>query len=367
MRGRGIGIRLVHLVQLLRTLRWPVHDTGEVGIMRTFVLCILLGVVAGCGGGGGTVSQEVAPPDDSFAVLDGYGVWMDVAGLGRVWQPSVSYGWRPFDDGQWVWTDRGWMWVSDEPFGWVVYHYGYWAHWGAAGWLCVPGYDWSPARVHWYSGRDYIGWSPLPPPGMSPPQAYDQENIWTIVPAGQFTREHVGRYRAQFQRSVLAPSSEERRAPDVGYIGRSTRQDIRRWRTESEDVRRGGRTLQRVRVRDEAPPGTVVPPGGVAQPPPVVTPPPTARPAPQPPQEKVRQSGQTRTPGATRATPGQRKPQAAPGARPAQPAPGAKPAQPGAPTAPKATPRSPQRTGSRDSVRVRTAPQDTARARVPRR
>ncbi len=324
--------------------------------MRTLAVCLLIGLFAGCVGGGGTATQEVAPPDESFAVLDAYGVWMDVAGLGHVWQPSVAYDWRPFYDGQWVWTDRGWMWVSDEPFGWVVYHYGYWAHWGAAGWLWVPGYDWSPARVHWYSGRDYIGWSPLPPPGMSPPQAYEQENIWVVVPPDQFTREHVGRYRAPFQRSVLTPSNEERRAPDIGFVGRSTRQDIKRWRTESEDVRRGGRTLERVRVRDEASPGNVAPA------PPVVLPP-AAQPAPQPPQEKVRQSGQTRSPGTTRATPGQRKPQATPGAKPAQPAPAAKPARPAAPAAPKATPRSPQRTGTRE----RTQPPDTAQTRAPRR
>ncbi len=329
---------------------------------KVYILCILLvGLSAGCGEGSGTASRSEVTPDEYFSALDSYGTWMDVAGLGRVWQPAEPYDWRPFGDGQWVWTDRGWMWMSDEPFAWVVYHYGYWSHWGAAGWLWVPAYDWSPARVHWYSGNDYIGWAPLPPPGINPPRAYDEENIWVVVPSNQFTREHVVRYRVPTQRSMLAPLKEERRAPDIGFVRRATNTDVRRWTTESEEVRRGDRPLVRMRVREEAPPGTVAPP------PSVVTPPPAARPAPEPPQEKVRQSGQTRTPGSTRATPSQPKRPATPEAKPAQPktpgAPGATPTQPRTPATPKAVPRSPQRTGARERPQV----PDTAQTRAPRR
>jgi hypothetical protein len=266
---------------------------------RSLFLCVLLlGLSAGCGEGSDTASRDVASPDEMFSTLDGYGTWMDVAGLGRVWQPAVSYDWRPFSDGQWVWTDRGWMWLSDEPFSWVVYHYGYWSHWGAAGWLWVPGYEWSPARVHWYAGEDFIGWAPLSPPGHTPPQAYEQDNIWVVVPPNQFTREHVGQYRTAAQRPILVPSQDRQRAPDVGFVRRATNQEIRRWRTESEDIRRGERTLTRVRVREEAPPGQVTPP-------PQVTPlPPAARPSPGTQQGEVRRSGTTRTPDTTGRTPG---------------------------------------------------------------
>lgn len=334
--------------------------------MKSFVfLCIVLaGVSAGCGVGGDTASRPVSAPDETFADLDPYGVWMDVAGLGRVWQPAVSYDWRPFGDGQWVWTDRGWMWASDEPFGWVVYHYGYWSHWGAAGWLWVPGYEWSPARVHWYSGREYIGWAPLPPPGIAAPQAYEQENLWVVVPANDFTREHVGRYRTPTQRSILAPEKEEQRAPDAEFIRRSTRQDIKRWRTESEDIRHGERVVTRVRVRDEAPPGAVTPP------PPVVTPPPAARPSPGTRQGDVRRSGDTRAPDSTRSSPGAttRRPgttAGTPGATTRTP--GSTRATPAQPATPKAVPGNVPRPGARDGVRARPQSADSARTRAPRR
>ena len=34
--------------------------------------------------------------------------------------------------------DNGWYWVSDEPFGWVAYHYGRWTRLRNVGWVWVP-------------------------------------------------------------------------------------------------------------------------------------------------------------------------------------------------------------------------------------
>jgi hypothetical protein len=304
-----------------------------------FFSLFLVAYLAGCGEGSETASRSVTSPEESFAPLDPYGAWMDVAGLGLVWQPAVTYDWAPFADGQWVWTDRGWMWSSDEPFGWIVYHYGYWTHWGAAGWLWVPAYEWSPARVQWYAGRDFIGWAPLPPPMLSSQQMYEQAR-WVVVPENQFTREHVGRYRTAAEYRSLAPKREEQRAPDIESVRRATKQEMKRWRTESEDVRRGERILIRVRTREEAQPAPAPPPAQVTPPPSV------AQPSPGTGEGKVRQSGQTRAPGTTRATPAPRKTE-----RTAPPA--------------KAAPRSTQRPATRDSVRAGPQRPDASGARTP--
>jgi hypothetical protein len=83
---------------------------------------------------------------------------------GYVFQPNVSDpDWAPYTDGHWVYTDVGWMWVSDEPWGWATYHYGRWANIDGFGWVWVPGYRWAPAWVSWRYGGGYCGWAPLPP------------------------------------------------------------------------------------------------------------------------------------------------------------------------------------------------------------
>ena len=39
---------------------------------------------------------------------------------------GIGAGWRPYFYGEWIWTDEGWYWESDEPWGWACYHYGRW-------------------------------------------------------------------------------------------------------------------------------------------------------------------------------------------------------------------------------------------------
>ncbi len=104
----------------------------------------------------------------SFSVfynnLSQYGNWTFIQGYGYVWSPGgVEAGWRPYLYGRWVWSDDGWVWVSDEPWGWASYHYGRWIFSGRYGWLWMPGTTWAPAWVQWYRGPDYVGWTPLPP------------------------------------------------------------------------------------------------------------------------------------------------------------------------------------------------------------
>ena len=97
--------------------------------------------------------------------LSSYGSWFESPDYGYVWQPVVvrDTGWRPYSRGRWACSDRGWIWVSDEPFGWACYHYGRWCLLRGRGWVWVPGSEWAPAWVTWRSGGDHVGWAPLPP------------------------------------------------------------------------------------------------------------------------------------------------------------------------------------------------------------
>ncbi|KAB2968109.1 MAG: hypothetical protein F9K18_03290, partial [Thermoanaerobaculia bacterium] len=93
-----------------------------------------------------------------------HGEWISSAQFGYVWRPvRVDSGWRPYYDGQWVYTDYGWTFVSDDPWGWATFHYGRWYLDPYYGWVWVPGYEWAPAWVVFHQGAGYVGWAPLPP------------------------------------------------------------------------------------------------------------------------------------------------------------------------------------------------------------
>ena len=107
-----------------------------------------------------------AQPDYSmfYERLAPYGRWSEVNGYGYCWQPTISIaGWRPYLDGCWVWSEFGWAWQSNEPFGWATYHYGRWLNLASYGWVWVPGSAWAPAWVAWRQSSDCVGWAPLPP------------------------------------------------------------------------------------------------------------------------------------------------------------------------------------------------------------
>jgi hypothetical protein len=98
-----------------------------------------------------------------------YGTWVDIPGYGLCWRPTIAAqmpGWRPyFDSGHWDYTDDGWYWRSDYPWGEYVFHYGRWLREGRYGWVWRPGYHWGPAWVCWRNcdAEGYCGWAPLPP------------------------------------------------------------------------------------------------------------------------------------------------------------------------------------------------------------
>ncbi len=100
-----------------------------------------------------------------YTKLEPYGDWIETGDYGYVYRPRESENarWRPYTNGRWVYTDAGWTWVSEEPFGWATYHYGRWTRLRGVGWVWVPGNEWAPAWVSWRKGGQYVGWAPLPP------------------------------------------------------------------------------------------------------------------------------------------------------------------------------------------------------------
>jgi hypothetical protein len=111
--------------------------------------------------------QDADTYDVFYNRLASDGQWFYDDNYGYVFQPTAasSGSWRPYSDGHWVWTDRGWTWVSNENFGWATYHYGRWIRVSGAGWVWIPGNEWAPAWVSWRQtdDNDYCGWAPLPP------------------------------------------------------------------------------------------------------------------------------------------------------------------------------------------------------------
>jgi hypothetical protein len=113
-----------------------------------------------------------APPEtpnmDYFqAHLTPYGQWVAVPDVGSAWIPAEANNpdWRPYmDAGHWEYTDAGWFWQSDYPWGDIAFHYGRWIRNGLTGdrWAWVPAYDWAPSWVAWREGAGGMGWAPLP-------------------------------------------------------------------------------------------------------------------------------------------------------------------------------------------------------------
>lgn len=56
--------------------------------------------------------------DFFYENLDPYGDWREVGDYGYCWQPrNVNSDWSPYSDGRWLYSDVGWTWDSDEPYG----------------------------------------------------------------------------------------------------------------------------------------------------------------------------------------------------------------------------------------------------------
>ncbi len=192
-----------------------------------------------------------------YSSLSPYGEWISVGGDMYAWRPTnVATGWRPYTEGHWAWTDDGWYWISDEPWGWASYHYGRWYYDDYYGWLWMPGYDWAPAWVEWRYGGDYIGWAPLGP--------YAVFNInfgihyrtrwvtpihyWSFVDCGYITNQHLHKY-------MYRPENNTRyigRTRTIGSVRYNGGRIITRGPERSDVERRGQIKVERVEVMDVA-------------------------------------------------------------------------------------------------------------------
>lgn len=134
--------------------------------------------------------------------LSPHGSWVVAGSYGNVWVPAgVAAGWAPYVDGQWVSTDYGWTWVSNDPWGDIPYHYGTWVWAEPYGWTWVPGTVWAPAWVTWAYTDDYIGWAPVPPTFALSVNGYRgrpivvSETHYCFVPTRQFVGVNVSTVR----------------------------------------------------------------------------------------------------------------------------------------------------------------------------
>jgi Family of unknown function (DUF6600) len=138
-----------------------------------------------------------------------HGRWVVAGSYGNCWVPSgVAVGWEPYVDGEWVYSDYGWTWVSDDPWGDIPYHYGTWAWVDPYGWVWVPGTVWAPAWVTWAYTDDYIGWAPVPPSFALTATGYFGSPVvvtathYVFVPTRQFVGVRVATVRVPAQQSV---------------------------------------------------------------------------------------------------------------------------------------------------------------------
>src|SRR5215471_12729788 len=167
---------------------------------------------------------NVASVDVFYSYLAPYGRWFTLGNYGLVWSPAVvGPDWSPYANGRWVYTDKGWTWESDDPWGWATCHYGRWVLDATYGWVWIPGTIWGPAWVDWLRGRGYIGWAPLPPEATP---ATTEVNIpvscYTFVEEPYFDNDDTPEQREPKHR-------EHKHAGQYVHLPPSVGADLRRW------------------------------------------------------------------------------------------------------------------------------------------
>ena len=136
-----------------------------------------------------------------------YGHWRTCS-YGDCWAPAVAAGWQPYSNGEWIYTDYGWTWVSYDPWGGDPFHYGSWTWVAGDGWVWVPGTIWSPAWVTWCYSDAFIGWAPLPPTFAFSAAGYfgspfvASARNYVIVPANRFAGGNVSTARIPLSRNT---------------------------------------------------------------------------------------------------------------------------------------------------------------------
>ena len=188
--------------------------------------------------------------------LTPYGRWVHTRAYGEVWYPTVvGAGWAPYVDGEWVYTDCGWTWVSYDPFE-DPFHYGTWVWVDPYGWCWEPGYVWGPAWVTWAWTDGYIGWAPLPATfaitatGYSGGPVTAAQSRYVFVPATRFADTNVSTVRvaAAQNTTILARAQQTTRfsvskglvhvsGPPTALVERATGKRVRAVSVSSHKLR----------------------------------------------------------------------------------------------------------------------------------
>jgi hypothetical protein len=171
--------------------------------MKPFIVLVAFVAVvlqAGCESSQQVASQSQPSSTPPFYdQMSPYGSWMDYHSYGPVWKPNVGRDFVPYaSSGRWVFTDAGWTWDSDYPWGWAAFHYGRWDYDDVYGWLWVPDEVWGPAWVSWRRAPGYYGWTPLRPymgyrdgVGLD---YHERDERWIVVRDEDLARADIGRY-----------------------------------------------------------------------------------------------------------------------------------------------------------------------------
>ncbi|MCU0302435.1 MAG: hypothetical protein MUC56_00030 [Thermoanaerobaculales bacterium] len=185
--------------------------------------------------------------------LDGYGEWVRVDGLGRVWRPWVVAGWQPYSYGRWVWTSLGWTWVAYEPWGWLPHHYGNWAY-TRVGWVWAPGTIYHPGNVVWMSSGGYLGWAPCAPVGWSHAHRGYHRGWHDGYGAGYADGWADARYATWVPRSHVVDESIARHTVGYEVVAASTSRigvtRLDRAPARSEVERMAGRQIPETRISE---------------------------------------------------------------------------------------------------------------------
>jgi hypothetical protein len=166
---------------------------------------------------------------------------------------DVEADWQPYENGEWIYTDYGWTWVSYDPWGDDPYHYGSWVYTNR--WAWVPGTVWAPAWVTWSYSDNYIGWAPLPPDIAFSYTGYAGRPIvlaptrYVFVPTNRFVGTNVRTVRVAPQQTpvIFRQTTPITRFAVTGGIVRNTALPIDRIQraTRSRIERRTVRTAPR--------------------------------------------------------------------------------------------------------------------------
>jgi Family of unknown function (DUF6600) len=194
------------------------------------------------------VNVAVGVNTADFGILAQHGQWITVPTYGSVWRPTVTAGWQPFTQGEWNWTDNGWIWNSDEPYGWVVYHYGNWHIQPRLGWVWIPGYEWSPARVQWTTYGSYVGWAPLPPAGIVLPDPWSASRVryWNVVEVRNFHRGRIQPYLVRTAPLRVNRTAVTWKAPEVREIERVSKRKVDVVHFKTTEVPAGKHKLKKI-------------------------------------------------------------------------------------------------------------------------